>query len=262
MKFLLNRPVVFFDLETTGIAHETCRIVQFAGVKIFPDRSQKEYNFLINPIIPIPYEASNVHGIFDKDVANAPTFKELSLTLLEILADCDLGGFNIMSYDVPVLLSEFGRVGIGVEEFKPFDRRYFDVRNIYNRVFERTLSAIYKQYMGKDIDGAHDAMNDVKATLEVFGEMLNQHEAIPKTPAELDLYSSYDNPRADVSGWFYKDADGQYRFSRGKYKDDIAMAHYSYILWMLEKGNFPPDTVYIAQKIRKAILTKKGIDEV
>lgn len=262
MKFLLKRPIVFFDLETTGANPETSRIVQLAAVKLFPDRTVKEWTWLVNPLMPIPSAASDIHGITDEDVLSAPTFKEVSREVLSVFEDSDLSGFNIMNFDVPLLLHEFDRVGISIDEFQPFSRRYFDVRNIYNRLFERTLSAIYKQYFDKELEGAHDALNDVRATLELFGALLEKHEEVPKTAEELDLFSSFDKPRVDVSGYFYSDGDGQYRFARGKHRDELARDHFSYIVWMIDRGNFPPDTVYIASKVRRAILLKKGIDEV
>jgi len=261
MNFLLKKPIVFFDLETTGILVGVDRVVQLAAVKIFPDRSRQVFDFIVNPLMPIHPNATAIHGISDMDVQKAPTFKDISLEVLDIFRDSDIAGFNIMRYDLPILMYEFERVGIDLMEFAPFDRYYFDVSNIHKVITPNTLSAIYKRYTGKEIDGAHDALVDVEATIELLDKMFETHEEIPRTPKELDRMSAFDKDKADLSGWFYLDGDGQYRFSRGKHKDEPALSHYSYICWVIDKSDLPPDTKYIARKIKKAILTKRGVED-
>ena len=240
----------------------TSRIVQFAATKIWPHGKRQSWEFLVNPGFQIPPEASAVHGITDADVATAPTFKEISGEILSIFEDSDIAGFNIKKFDMEILLVELDRIGVDMTTFNPFDRHYIDVYQMYTRLFPKKLSSIYTRLTGEELNNAHDALADVNATIVVFEKLLEQYPELPKTAKEMDSYCSWDVPRADISGKFYLDIDGQYRFAFGMHKNKLAKEEFNYVKWMFDKGNFAPDTKEICFKIIKAVLTKKGLDEV
>lgn len=176
MHLNLSRPLAFIDLETTGTDISKDRIVQIAVLKVFPDNSEDTRTRLINPTIPIPSEASNVHGIYDKDVVNARTFKQIARSLLKFIGDSDLAGYNSNKFDFPLLITEFSRCGI---DFKLEGRNIIDVQTIFYKMQPRTLKAAYKFYCGEDLVGAHDAENDIRATYEVLKGQIQYYEDVP-----------------------------------------------------------------------------------
>lgn len=173
----LDKPLVFFDLETTGINTGIDRIVEISLYKVFPDGRKESRTMRLNPGIPIPAEASAVHGIFDKDVADAPTFKQVASELRLFLDNCDLAGYNSNKFDVPILVEEFLRAEVGFDE----NRKYIDVMRIFTLMEKRTLEAAYKFYCNKELTNAHSAEADVMATYAVLLGQLDRyaHELKP-----------------------------------------------------------------------------------
>lgn len=165
MKLNLQRPLVFFDLETTGVQITRDRIVEISIVKVHPDGERETKTRRINPGIPIPPEATAVHGISDEDVADCPTFAQVARSLYTWLEGCDIAGFNSNRFDVPMLIEEFLRAGVAIN----FDDRYFvDVQTIFHKMERRTLEAAYKFYCNKTLENAHSAEADTLATVEVL----------------------------------------------------------------------------------------------
>jgi DNA polymerase-3 subunit epsilon len=173
--FNLNKDLVFFDLEATGLSVVRDRIVQIALIKYRKDGSVEELEELINPGIPIAEEAYKVHGISSQDVANKPTFEQLSEKIMNFIGDADLAGYNSDRYDIPMLMEEFARVGMTLDMNI---RRSIDVQRIFYKMEPRTLSAAYKYYCGKTMENAHDALADVRATAEILKGQLQKYEGI------------------------------------------------------------------------------------
>jgi DNA polymerase-3 subunit epsilon len=178
----LTKPIIFFDLETTGIDIAKERICQIACIKIDLDGKQTEKELLINPTIPIPKEATEIHGITDEMVADKPTFANISKSLFEFFEGCDIAGYNSNVFDVPLLAEEFSRSRI---EFPNWELNFVDVLQYERLLKPNKLADVYKRYTGKDLEGAHDALNDVRATLEI---LLHQTEGNKDIfPADIDL---------------------------------------------------------------------------
>ena len=165
MNLKLEKPIVFFDLETTGLQISKDRIVEISILKVFPNGNQESKTWLVNPTIPIPKETTDIHGISDEKVANEPTFNELSKEISNLIHNCDLGGYNSNKFDIPLLAEEFLRSGI---DFDMKNRKAIDVQNIFHKMEQRTLVAAYKFYCDKDLTNAHSAEADTTATYEVL----------------------------------------------------------------------------------------------
>ena len=231
--------MIIFDLETTGVDTKNDRIVQ-----ICIKDGDKITTRLINPEIPIPIESSEIHGITDDMVKDQPTFKQLSKSLYSIINGKDLCTFNGNSFDIPLLINEFSRCGIDLDVSNV---NLIDVSNIYRRLNPRDLGSAYKQYTGVDLDGAHNAENDVLATEIILLAMKKQHDELKDV--DLNLYSNYDRKRLDLKGFFLYDKEENIIFANGKHKGELASNHPSYLNWMIEKGDFEKDTIKIAKQI-------------
>ena len=240
MKF--KKPIAFLDLETTGVDILKDRIVQIAVIKINVDGTTDEKQMLINPSIPIPVGASEVHGITDNMVVDAPFFKQISIGLNNFLNGCDLGGYNSNYFDIPLLIEEFKRCGI---DFSLENRNFVDVFNIERQLNKRNLSSVYKRYTGKDLEGAHDAMIDVKATIEILEKQI-EINGLEVDSELLDALSQGDDKRVDLAGKLCE-IDGEICWNFGKnykkpIKDDI-----NYVNWFLTQ-QVPSDTENIIRK--------------
>lgn len=231
--------MVIFDLETTGTDTQKDRIVQ-----ICVKDGDKITTRLINPEIPIPKESSDIHGITDEMVKDAPTFSKIAKSLYELLKGKDLVTFNGNHFDIPLLINEFARCGI---DFDVSGVKLIDVSNIYRRLNPRDLNSAYKQYTGLEIDGAHNAENDVLAT-EVLLRVMKERHA-DELPEDLDLYSNYDKKRLDLKGFFLYNSDENIIFANGKHEGELASSQPSYLRWMIEKGDFEKCTINIAKQI-------------
>lgn len=233
----LDRPLLFFDLETTGTDVANDRIIQIAIVKRFPDGTKETFKSLVNPLIDIAPEATEVHGITQEMVADAPTFQDIHLEIFRIFDGSDIGGFNSNRFDVPLLYAEFRRVGF---RWNYLAHHYVDVYPIYVQQNPRTLEAAYAQYVGGEFD-AHDALADVEATIKVLEGMISQYEDLPVSVPELHILSRGGKEMADMSGKFYVCEEGVVRFNFGPKKDEPAKDHIDLLRWMLTK-DFPADT--------------------
>ncbi len=241
MKLNLTRPLVFFDLETTGtnITHD--RIVEISIVKVMPDGTDTERTRRINPGMPIPAEATAVHHITDADVANEPSFKQIAKSLAEMFKDCDIAGFNSNRFDIPLLLEEFNRAGINLDLSRT---RFIDVQTIFHKKEQRTLSAAYRFYCGKNLDDAHSASADTRATYEVLKAQLDRYDDLTNDVKSLSDYSSHGN-NVDFAGRLVYDDNHREVINFGKYKgqlaEDVLRKDSGYYGWIMQ-GDFPQNT--------------------
>ena len=261
MNLNVTRPIAFFDLETTGTIIGLDRIVEIAILKVLPDGSKEMKSSRINPEMSIPYESSMIHGIFDKDVAEAPTFKQAGPDFAEFLKGCDLAGYNSNKFDIPMLMEEFLRAGV---EFDLENRRFVDVQNIFHQMEQRTLKAAYQFYCGKQIENAHSAEADTLATYEVLLAQLDKYKdkewedkkgnkSVPvKNDVEaLHAFTNLSRP-VDFAGRIVFNEDGIEIFNFGKHKgkcvEEVFHAEPSYYSWM-QQGDFPLYTKRCLEKI-------------
>lgn len=231
----LERPIVWFDLESTGVDTEQDRIIQIAAIKIKTNGEIEEKNILINPTIPIPLEASEVHGITDEMVKDKPTFKQYAQAMRDWFADCDLGGFNSDSYDVNLLMAEMDRAGV---TFLDWEYNLVDVLKLYRQLFPNTLGEIYKRMFGKELDGAHNALNDIKGTKEIFEKICPEELTTSK---EVDEFLQGEKKRVDIAGKLYKDSEGIVRYNFGKDVSKSVKENRGFADWMM-KQSFSRDT--------------------
>lgn len=252
MNLKLKRPIIFFDLETTGVDTAHDRIVEISMVKVEPDGSKQVKTRRINPEMPIPAEATAVHGITDEDVKGEPTFKQIAKSLAKFIEGCDFGGFNSNRFDLPMLVEEFMRAEVDVD----FRRRKFvDVQNIFHKKEQRTLVAAYKFYCDKDLENAHSAEADTLATYEVLEAQIERYGDIGDTIEELAAFSTHGEV-VDFAGRIGLNDKGEEIFTFGKYKgrkvEDIFRDEPSYYSWMMQ-GDFPLYTKKVITEIRLRI---------
>lgn len=242
MKLEIHRPLIFFDLETTGLNIDEDRIVQLAAIKFFPGHERArdnidKRNYLINPCIPIPEKASDVHGITTADVEGLAPFDALARELFDFFRECDWAGYNIINFDVPLLLNEFDRCGI----FFASMPRIIDSFCIFKDQVSHTLSGAVQFYLNKPHDDAHDALADVNATIGVFNAQLNFVDDMPKT---LDgIYDKYRDPhQLDIAGKLILDDSESVIINFGKHKGKrIIDVPESYLKWCMSNSVFGPD---------------------
>ena len=214
MNLKLNKPFCVFDLETTGVNIGRDRIVEICIMKVNPDGSRETKTWRVNPEMPIPAEASAVHGITNEDVKDAPVFREIAGKVMEMINGTDLGGFNSNRFDVPLLAEELLRAGI---DFDLSKFKLVDAQTIYHKMEPRNLSAAYRFYCGKDLINAHSAEADVTATFEVLDAQVGKYDELPKDVVGLSEFS-YHNKFADLAGFIGYDNSGEEIFTFGKYK--------------------------------------------
>ena len=249
MRLKLTRPIVFFDLETTGtnITHD--RIVEISLIKVMPDGSEIEKTRRINPEIPIPAEATAIHHITDADVAGEPTFRQIAASLAQLLAGCDIAGFNSNRFDIPLLDQEFQRAGV---QFDVSRARFIDVQTIYHKKEPRTLVAAYRFYCDKDLTEAHSANADTRATLEVFKAQLDNYTDLPDEVTALSEFAS-NNRNVDLMGRLIYDEQHREVINFGKYKgklaEEVLAADPGYYSWILQ-GDFSQNTKNAFTRIR------------
>ncbi|MFI3306342.1 MAG: exonuclease domain-containing protein [Rikenellaceae bacterium] len=256
MKLNLKRPIIFFDLETTGVDTSRDRIVEISMIKIMPDGERITKTRRLNPEMHIPESSSAIHGIYDEDVADCPTFKQVARSLMEFVVGCDFGGFNSNRFDMPLLVEEFLRAGVEVD----FKRRNFiDVQNIFHKKEQRTLVAAYKFYCDKDLTDAHSAEADTVATYEVFLAQLERYDDLPTDIEGLAEFSAH-NKSVDFAGRIIYDENGVEVFSFGKNRGvsvaELFAREPSYYDWMM-KGDFPLYTKRVITEIRMRGLSTK-----
>ncbi|WP_300935489.1 3'-5' exonuclease [uncultured Muribaculum sp.] len=250
MQLALKKPMVFFDLETTGTNILTDRIVEISIIKLMPNGTESEVTMRINPQMPIPAEATAIHHITDADVADCPTFKQVAQNIANLFLDADVAGFNSNRFDVPMLSEEMFRAGINFDMSR---RRFVDVQTIFHKLEQRTLSAAYKFYCGKCLDDAHSANADTRATYEVLKAQLDHYpEQLKNDIAFLSEFSSQ-NRNADLMGRIiYNDNDKEV-FNFGKYKgqevESVFRNDPGYYAWMMQ-GEFPANTKQVITNIK------------
>ena len=253
MHLHLKTPLAFFDLETTGTNITQDRIVEIALLKVLPDGTRQVYEQRLNPEKPIPAEASLLHGIYDEDVRDAPSFKQIAQELVQFLHGCDLAGFNVLRFDIPMLLESFLRAEV---DFTMQARSVVDAQRIFHLMEKRNLAAAYQFYCGKELVGAHGAMADTAATLEVLDAQVVRYEHQPVTDSvghvlgvvEKDvakLHALTAGAMVDFAGRMVYDAAGTVVFNFGKYKGQ-AVAQIlrdvpAYYAWVM-RSDFPLDT--------------------
>ncbi len=249
MKLNLKRPIVFFDLETTGVDTAKDRIVEISMVKVMPDGEEIVRTRLINPQMHIPEDATAVHGITDEDVKDQPTFAQIAKSLSQFIEGCDFGGFNSNRFDLPMLVEEFLRAGVDVD-FK--NRKFIDVQNIFHKMEQRTLVAAYKFYCDKDLTDAHSAEADTRATYEVLKAQLDRYSELQNDVAALAEFSSR-GETVDYAGRIVYNDKGEEVFNFGKYKgvkvSEVFQREPSYYDWMMN-GDFPLYTKKVITEIR------------
>lgn len=247
----LERPIVFFDLETTGLKVATDRIVSISAIKLMPDGKKECKSAIVNPEMPIPKEASDVHGITDEMVVNKPVFSKIAKSLHAFFEGCDIAGFNSNSFDNILLFEEFNRVNL---MFPNPDVRSIDVRNIFVKMEERNLTAAYKFYCQKSLEDAHNSDADIKATAEVFLAQIDKYEDLQgKSVSEIADFCSMDS-RIDLAGKIAKNKDGVPVFNFGMHKDkpvkEVIEKNPSYYDWFMG-GDFSSNTKAVLKQIVK-----------
>ena len=242
----LKRPVAFFDIESTGIVPQRDRIVEIAVLKVQPDGSQRSTVRRLNPGIPIPAGATAVHGITDADVADCPGFADIAEKLFNYLSDCDFAGYNIVGFDLPMLAAEFKRAGY---DFNPDERKVVDVYNIFCRLCPRTLTAAYKLFCGKDLEGAHGAAADTAATFEVLLGQLQHHPELPGGFDELAAFCEQVDPDAVDKGRRFRWCGDEVVLNFGKHAGrtlkDLAENDPGFLRWII-RSDFADDVKAIA----------------
>lgn len=254
MELKLQKPIVFFDLETTGVNAIHDRIVEISYIKVFPDGNEESETLRINPERHIPEQSSAIHGIYDEDVKDCPTFKQVARDIAAIFVNSDIAGFNSNYFDVPMLVEEMLRAGI---DFDITKCRLIDVQNIYHKLEQRTLSAAYKFYCGKNLEDAHSAQADTRATYEVLKAQLDKYP--DKLNNDVQFLSSFSkmNDNVDFAGRIIYNDKHIPVFNFGKYKgqsvEDVLARDPGYYGWMMQ-GDFPQNTKQVLTKLRlKAI---------
>ena len=249
MQLNLKNPLVFFDLETTGINIVKDRIVEISYVKVFPNGKEEVKTRRINPEMPIPAESTAIHGITDEDVKDCPTFKEIAKSLAAQIEGCDLAGFNSNRFDIPLLVEEFLRAGVDLDLNK---RKFVDVQTIFHKMEQRTLAAAYKFYCDKSLENAHSAEADTYATYEVLKAQLDRYPELENDIKYLSEFSSF-NTNVDFAGRMVYDDNGVEVFNFGKYKGmsvaEVLKKDPGYYSWILN-SDFTLNTKAALTKIR------------
>ena len=258
MELKLSKPICFFDLETTGIDITKDRIVEISILKVYPNGNKESKTWLVNPTIPIPKAASDVHGITDERVAGEPTFKELAKQIHNMIKDSDLAGYNSDRFDIPLLAEEMLRAKV---DFDLGNRVSVDVQTIFHKMEQRTLSAAYKFYCGKDLIDAHTASADTNATYEILKAQLDRYDNLENNIKKLSEFT-YRKQIADFAGFIGYNDKGEEIFTFGKHKgkrvEDIFDEEPGYFGWLLG-ADFPLYTkkILTAIKLRKLSATIK-----
>ena len=235
----LKKPIVFFDLETTGVKVAVDRIVEISILKIFPNGNKESKTWLVNPTVLIPEETTLIHGITNEKVVNEPTFSELSKEIHQLIENCDLAGFNSNKFDIPLLAEEFLRAGI---EFNMKNRKAVDIQNIFHKLEQRTLIAAYKFYCDKDLTNAHSAKADTNATYEILLAQLDKYAELENNIDFLSEFSERGGKFADLAGFIRYNLKGEKVLSFGKYRDitlkQIWNENPGYFSW-IKQADFP-----------------------
>lgn len=245
----LSRPLAILDLETTGTSVEIDRIVEIGVLKVKPDRSKSVFHTLVKPLVPIPIEATRVHNIKDTDVRRKPTFRRIAKKLVRFLKGCDLAGFNLSRFDLPLLKKEFDRTRV---PFKTKGRHVVDVQTIFHMKEPRDLNAAVKFYCGSAHKKAHSALDDARATWNVLKAQVCQYDDLPNSADAIAAFCSQESRYLDLGRWF-EPRHGEPAFAKGKYRGrllrEIAQEEPDYLRWMLEISDLPEDTRLLLRRV-------------
>ena len=256
MELNLNKPICFFDLETTGVNVASDRIVEISILKVFPNGNKESHTWRVNPEMPIPSNVSAIHGITNEMVANEPTFNELAPKVFQLIKDSDLGGFNSNRFDIPLLAEEMLRADIDFDMKKALS---VDVQTIFHKMEKRTLEAAYKFYCNKTLENAHSAEADTMATYEVLKAQLSKYEDLKNDMSFLAEFSSHRN-FADFAGFIGFDKQGQEVFNFGKHKgtlvEEVLEKEPGYFGWLLN-ADFPLYTKKVLTRVKLRKLNNK-----
>lgn len=256
MELAFSKPICFFDLETTGTTIAKDRIVEISILKVYPNGNKESFTKRVNPEMSIPIGASEVHGIYDKDVANEPTFKEIAPLVTQFLKGSDLAGYNSDRFDIPLLAEEMLRVD---QDFDLKNVNTIDVQTIFHKKEQRTLSAAYMFYCGKSLDDAHSAEADTLATYEVLKGQLAKYEDLKNDAKWLSEFSSHQK-FADFAGFIRFDKDGNEVFGFGKNKgklvEEVFEKEPGYYAW-IQNADFPLYTKKVLTAIKLRKLTER-----
>ncbi|MDD4515183.1 exonuclease domain-containing protein [Massilibacteroides sp.] len=249
MQLNLKNPLVFFDLETTGIDIVKDRIVEISFMKVYPNGKEESKTRRINPGMPIPAESTAIHGISDDDVKDCPTFKEIAKSLATQIEGCDLAGYNSNRFDIPMLAEEFLRADVDIDFSK---RKFIDVQTIFHKMEQRTLAAAYKFYCDKTLENAHTAEADTMATYEVLKAQLDRYPDLENDMSYLSKFSSFTN-NVDFAGRIVYNDKGEEVINFGKYKGrlviDVLETDPGYYGWIMN-GDFPLNTKRVLTEIK------------
>jgi DNA polymerase III subunit epsilon len=249
MKLNLKNPLVFFDLETTGINIASDRIIELSYLKVEPNGTETSKTVLINPEMPIPPETTKIHGITNEDVKDAPTFNSIAKTIAKEIEGCDLAGYNSNKFDIPLLAEEFLRAGVDLDLTK---RKFIDVQVIFHKMEQRTLSAAYKFYLDKDLENAHSAEADTRATYEILKAQLDKYPTLKNDVVELSEFSAQ-NKNVDLAGRIIYNDKKVEVFNFGKYKgqpvEEVFAKDPGYYGWLMS-GDFPLHTKKVVTAIK------------
>jgi len=249
MHLNLKNPLLFFDLETTGLVVSSDRIVEISALKVMPNGDEEVKTRRLNPTIPISPEATAIHHITNEDVADCPTFKDVAKSLAHWIEGCDIAGFNAIKFDIPILAEEFLRAGVNVDFRR---RKIVDVQNIFHKMEQRTLIAAYKFYCNKELSNAHSAEADTYATYEVLKSQLDRYSDLKNDISFLSDFSSI-NRNVDYAGRFvFNDLDEpvvNFGKHKGKKLVEVLKEEPSYYRWMMD-GDFSLDTKRILTELR------------
>ena len=252
MELNLKKPIIFFDLATTGVNIWHDRIIELSYIKVYPNGTEEEKSMRINPEMSIPAESTAIHHITDEDVADKPTFKQIAKELAKVFEGCDIAGYNSNRFDIPLLMEEFLRAGINIELSR---QKFVDVQTIFHKMEQRTLSAAYKFYCNGDLENAHSANADTRATYEVLKAQLDRYPNLKNDVEFLSNFSSF-NKNVDLMGRIVYNEQGVEVFNFGKYKGVSVKEVFerrdpSYYAWMMN-GDFALDTKRVITKIKLA----------
>jgi len=249
MQLNLRNPIVFFDLETTGINIAADRIVELSYLKIELNGNEVSKTMLINPTIPIPPESTAIHGITDEDVKDAPTFQSVAKNLAREIEGCDLAGYNSNKFDIPLLAEEFLRADVDIDMTK---RKFIDVQVIFHKMEQRTLGAAYKFYCDKNLENAHSAEADTRATFEILKAQLDRYPSLQNDMAALAEFSAH-NSNVDFAGRIIYNDKKIEVFNFGKYKgqpvEEVLARDPGYFGWLMN-GDFPLHTKKVITNIK------------
>ena len=249
MELNLKNPLIFFDVETTGLNVSKDKIIELSYIKVYPNGTEESNTVRINPGFPIPAESSAIHHITDEDVKDCPMFKQVARILEKVFEGCDIAGFNSNRFDIPILVEEFLNAGVSIKFSK---RKFIDVQTIFHKMEQRTLSAAYKFYCHKELDSAHSACADTRATYEVLKAQLDMYPSLVNDVEFLSKFSSQTR-NVDFAGRIVYNDNNVEVFNFGKYKgqpvEEILKKDVGYYGWIMQ-GDFPQNTKNVITAIK------------